>query len=183
MPLDRRHLYSPHARNRLEGLGQVNDTFLVGQLKRTPLNQKPQRIPAQEELEKLLDHYPWISQRRWASFFGVSSSTFNGWVNKNAGVPEDKLRVIRMLNHVETKKRQAVTKLMAHSGIVDFVTFITSIEHLSMKSDWLKFFGSSLFKGMNESIAPGSLIYDLIQKFRDKDEPKNTQEMRKSEEP
>ncbi len=143
--------------------------------------QKIPKIPAPAEVEKLLKSYPWVSQRSWALFFGVSTSTFNGWANKNGGVPEDKLRVIRLLNHVEDKKRQAVTKLMSNAGIVDFVAFITSIEHLSMKSDWLKFFGTSLFKGLGETMTPGSLVHDLIQKFRERETDKKDPEKEKKE--
>jgi hypothetical protein len=126
--------------------------------------QRIHKIPAKAELEKLLDGYPWISQRNWAQFFDVSASTFNGWVNKNTGVAEDKLRVIRLLNHVETAKRQAVTKLLNNSGIRDFIRFISSLEHLALKSDWIKFFGNSFTSALGEMITPGSLISDLLQR-------------------
>jgi hypothetical protein len=133
---------------------------------------KQQKIPAQEDVKLLLDNYPWISQRTWAHFFDVSTSSFNGWANKNSGVPEDALRVIRLLNAVEEKKRETVAKLLSTSGIGDFARFIASIEHLAMKSDWIKFFSGSVTRLMGENLTPGSVLFDFFKNF-DKDREKD----------
>ena len=129
---------------------------------------KKQKIPAQEEIEKLLANYPWISQRSWSLFFKVSSSTFHGWLHKNSPIPEDILRVIRLLNAVEEKKRQMVTQILSTSGLADFVRFITSMENLAMKSDWIKFFGGSVAKVLSDIVAEGSVLYEMV---KNKDKP------------
>ncbi len=130
------------------------------------------KIPGSEDVAKLVANYPWISQRRWAEFFGVSSATFNSWLNKNLGIPEDSLRVIRLLNSVEEKKREAVTKLLSNARISEFIVFLTSLEHLAMKSDWLKFFGESFGKVFEETMAKGSVVFDLLDSLRKKDSDK-----------
>ena len=131
---------------------------------------KNQKIPAQEEVAKLLANYPWISQRSWSGFFKVSSSTFNGWLHKNSPIPEDTLRVIRLLNAVEDKKREMVAKILSTSGLTDFVRFITSVENLAMKSDWMRFFGGSLSKVLSDIVPEGSILHDLMKsKNKEKD--------------
>ena len=131
---------------------------------------KKQKIPAKEDIEKLLANYPWISQRTWSSFFKVSSSTLNGWLHKNSPIPEDTLRVIRLLNAVEEKKREMVAKILSTSGLTDFVRFITSVENLAMKSDWMRFFSDSIAKVLSDIVPEGSILHDIVNnKDKDKD--------------
>ena len=134
---------------------------------------KKQKIPAKEEVEKLLSHYPWISQRSWATFFKVSSSTFNGWLHKDSPIPDDTLRVIRLLNAVEEKKREMVSKILSTSGLPDFVSFISSIENLAMKSDWMRFFSGSISKVFSDMAHEGSILHELFKPKGkgDKEEP------------